>query len=394
LLVRRLLALFVTALPALALACSEPAANEVTKDDDLLPNGSVYELDHDGMGYRMIAEYFGERGLDLRVDTSAFAPIWPVRGGKTSVLDRVGTPIYLGQSGYYHTAFDILATPAPNGREVIAPHAGLALVFDWSGRRATPNNPYRSVVAIYDPVSHIVTQLMHVKPTAALAAATEPVRIARGDVVGEITMAPIGAEDAARLSHAHVNFIDGATNTILDPARLFPDYHDSVAPQPKRLYVADEAARAGNTLVSGKIDLVLEAFDRDDDSNRNLELGAIAYTIQDPRGEVIASLPRCSLSHLYESVAAPASFRAKELIDFGSASSQISGGWPNSDIDNPERTFRYALTQLAVENGRCKVLDDVAGHLEIGDDVEELVVRVTLWDPKGNQTVLWSTLSR
>lgn len=391
---RALLLLSATSLGALIFACSSGADETASAEDDLLPNGAVFERDHDGTGYRVIAEYFGARGFDLHVDTSEFAPAWPLRADKTSVLNRVGTPIYLGSTGYYHTAFDILRTPEPDGTRVLAPHAGLALVFDWSGNRLNPQNSYSSVVAIYDPISHVVTQLMHVKAAANIAAATAPIEVRQGDVIGEIANSPFNNEHADRLRHTHVDFIDGENKKILNPAALLRGYHDGIAPTAKRVYVADEEARTGDALVSGKIDVVVEAFDRDDDSDRNLELAAISYEIVDDRGRVLASIPQCTLDHLYENVAGRSSFRAAQLIDFGSASEQFGGGWPSSDLDNRERTFRYALTQLVVEDGHCKVLDDTAGHLEVGDDVEVLAVRMTLSDAKGNQSEHVATLTR
>lgn len=392
---RRFLLFWTCPLALAAFARGQPGEEpSSTADQDLLPNGAVYERDHDGMGYAKVAEYFGARGLDLHVDTTAFAPRWPIATEKTAVLNRVGTPIFLGSTGYYHTAFDVLRAPDENGTQVLAPHAGLAVVFDWYGNRATPAQSYSSVIAIYDPVSHVVTQMMHVKAAPNLAAATEPVEVREGDVVGEIADSPFAGESADRLRHTHVDFIDGEKKIILNPAGLFPGYHDAVAPSAKRIYVADEAARTGDALVSGNIDVVLEASDRDDDSDRNLELGALAYVIEDAAGRKLAELPRCALDHVYESVAAPSSFRAKQLVDFGSATSQLGGGWPSSDIDNRERTFRYALTQLAVVDGRCQVLDDAVGHLAIADDVRQITVRVTMWDPRGNVAEHVATLAR
>ncbi len=250
------------------------------------------------------------------------------------------------------------------------------------------------MIAIYDPISHVVTQLMHCKATPELGAATEPIPVREGDTIGEIANSPFSGEAADRLRHTHVSFIDAEKKLILNPAPLFADYHDAVPPKAKRVYVADERAATTDTLVSGKIDIVLEAFDRDDDSDRNFELGAIAYTIEDDRGRLLAKLERCALDQVYESIAGPSSFRAKQLIDFGSARSQLGGGWPGSDIDNPQRTFRYALTQLAIVDGRCTVLDDTVGHLEIADGVASIVVRATMWDPKGNVSKHVARLTR
>ena len=124
------------------------------------------------------------------------------------------------------------------------------------------------------------------------------------------------------------------------------------------------------------------------------EDSALAFEIADQQGTVLLAQPRCELSHLYESVAAPSSFRTLQLVDFGSARGQLTGDWPNSDVDSRERTFRYALTQLRVENGRCKALDDAPAFVQVGDAVRSLKVSLTLWDPKGNQSRHERTLER
>jgi hypothetical protein len=90
------------------------------------------------------------------------------------------------------------------------------------------------------------------------------------------------------------------------------------------------------------------------------------------------------LGDLIDSLALPYSERARALVDFGGARAQVDGAWPNGDLGNPNRRFRYALTHLAPRNGRCTTLDDADGYVDVADAVTRLDVHVTLWDPVGN----------
>lgn len=379
------------ALPVLSLvaaACSQHAEDVDSSESALLPNGSVFEVGHDGTTYRLIAEAFASRGLDMHVDTAAFAPEWPLVDTKTTALNRFGTPILFAQYGYYHTGLAVMRTDSSVSTEVVAPHDGLAMVFDWSGNRISEvTNPYGTIVAIYDPVSHVVTQLMHVAATSALASATEPVQVTKGSVIGKLAYAPLPAQaDASRLANTSLVFVDGENKKLLNPAALLPGYHDTVAPEAFGVYPTDATGQVLAELASGQLDIVVQAADRDDDSNRNFEVSAIGFTIKDQDGNVLATNAKCALDELYDSIANVSSFRARELVDFGSAAGQVSGGWPNSDVDNPNRTFRYAITNLATESGRCTVRDDASSFLEVGDSITKLDVSVTLWDAKGNES--------
>jgi hypothetical protein len=109
---------------------------------------------------------------------------------------------------------------------------------------------------------------------------------------------------------------------------------------------------------------------------------------------VLKSLERCRLDDLYDAVDRPYSFRALSLLDFGNAAKQRGQGvWGDSDTDNPDRTFRYALTQLTLDDaGRCQALEDDAGYLQVERTVTRLEVRATVWDPSGNRTDFEGTL--
>jgi len=379
------------ALPVLSLvaaACSHHVEEVDSSESALLPNSAVFEVGHDGTTYRLIAEAFASRGLDMHVDTSVFAPEWPLVDTKTTALNRFGTPILFADYGYYHTGLAVMRTDSSVGTEVVAPHDGLALVFDWSGNRISEvTNPYGTIVAIYDPVSHVVTQLMHVAALGSLVSATEPVQVTKGDVIGKLAPAPLPTPgDASRLANTSVVFVDGENKKLLNPAALIEGYHDSVAPEAFGVYPTDGTGQVLAELASGQLDIVVQAADRDDDSNRNFEVAAIGFTIKDQDGNVLSSNAKCALDDLYDSIANASSFRARELVDFGSAASQVSGAWPNSDVDNPNRIFRYAITNLSTENGRCVALDDESSFLEVGDAVTKLDISITLWDAKGNES--------
>lgn len=386
--------LALVAAPLLVLACAADEAAPVSGEQDLLPNGGVFERDHDGSGYRVIAEDFGKRGFDLNVDLTKLDTAWPMRGPSTAVLNRVGTPIFFGTMAYYHTALDVMRTVETDDDTVLAPVTGRAFTYDWSGNPRATSRAYSSVVAIWDEASHVVVQLMHVAPTSALAQATEPVQVTKGEPIGKLARPGLGQGSNERLAHTHVSFVDGAGKKSLDTAALLASYRDTTKPAARRIYVTDAQAKVSDGLVSGAIDVVLEAFDRDEDSQRNLELAAIAFEIQDQTGKVLAKQPRCNLIDLHASVAQDYSFRAAQLLDFGTARAQMSGGWPNSDIDNPDRTFRYALTQLKVQDGKCTVVDDTQGFLQVDDSVTALRVATTFWDPKGNTASFTRTLVR
>ncbi len=385
---RLLKAFALSVLSVSAVACSQHVEDVDSSESALLPNSAVFEVGHDGTTYRLIAESFASRGLDMHVDLSTFAPEWPLVDTKTSVLNRLGTPVLYAQYGYYHTGLAVVRTDSSIAKDVVAPHDGLAMVFDWSGSRISEvTNPYATIVAIYDPVSHVVTQLMHVAATSALVSATEPVQVTKGDVIGTLAPAPVPSQgDASRLASTSLVFVDGENKKLLNPATLISGYHDTVAPEAHSLYATDATGQVLGELASGQLDVVVEATDRDDDSNRNFEVSAIGFTIKDQDGNVLATNTKCALDELYDSIATASSFRARELIDFGSAAGQVSGAWPNSDVDNPMRTFRYAITNLSTENGRCTVRNDAESFLEIADATTKLDVSVTLWDAKGNET--------
>jgi hypothetical protein len=269
--------------------------------------------------------------------------------------------------------------------DVRAPVSGQLMVFDTFGAPRLAPVGYASIVAIYDSASRLVVTLLHVMPTPALASITAPVPITKGAIVGSLAPPSLNNFPAVHeFHHTHLNVIDGRSKKLLDPVPLFAAYKDTVKPSVEAVYLLDELAARSDALRTGRLDVVVDAFDRDDESARNLEVAAIAYAIKDGHGNVLRSSPRCNLRELFESIASPYSERALSLVDFGNALSQRDNTWPNADLGNLNRRFRYVLTHLAVKDGRCTTLDDADGYLDVADDVSRLDVHVTLWDPSGN----------
>lgn len=371
-------------------ACAGADARTESTDDSILPNSAIFELGHDTTTYRKIAAEFASRGYDLNVDVTKFAPVWPLTDPKPSALNRHGTPMLYAGFGYVHTGLDVVRSDAAVSKDVVAPHDGVAMVFDWSGNPIKQVvNPYATIVAIYDPTSHVLTQLLHVGATAALAQAPEPTTVTKGSVIGKLAPAPLAnVNDSLRLANTQVAFIDGANSRLLNPAGLFAEYTDTVAPESKGVYVTNASGQVTADFGSDKFDLVVEAFDRDDVSKRNFEVAAVAFTVKDQDGEVVSESTKCELDSLYSSIAEGSTFKALDVVDFGSAvaAGQVMGAWPNSDVDNTGRTFRYALTNLAVVNGKCTARPDADAALAVAETVTKLDVSVTLWDAKGNES--------
>jgi hypothetical protein len=382
---------------SLFVACALNAEPSAQSDSALLPNDNTSDLDHDGTAYRRIAEAFAARGYDLHVNLATFAPAWPVNGAKTAAVQRHGTPIWYGGFGYFHTGMSVVRGVGTTSTDVLAPHDGVALAFDWNGEPATSATPPNAMIlAIYDTTSHVLTQLAQITPAAGLVGAQNPVPITKGAVVGKLVpYAAAEPGDVQRLSSTKVVFVDGENKLLLDPAALFQGYKDTIAPQINSVYVAGSSGEVATELSSDDLDIVVEAFDRDNDSARNFEISALAYTVKDQDGNVLASSERCNLGDIYASIAQPGPSRAKELIDFGTPMAPNPGGFrPTISVTSPTRTYRYALSNLSVESGRCVLHDDASRAVRVSDKVLQLDVAITAWDAKGNQTTKTVALLR
>lgn len=367
-----------------ALDAGDPVAAAKTPPGKAdLPNEGLEERAHDGFSNRAIAQFFQRKGFALRVDEAAIAAAWPLPG-KTALLNRFGTPLFWTNKPYFHSALDVVRADPRDAPTVRAPWSGQLHVFDWSGTPGYQGDGYSTVIAIYDPRSHAIAQLMHVEPTFALKRARGFVNVRRGEPIG--TLAKLGwarGRQAELFRHTHFSLIDGAQMRAYDPARFLP-YSDPVPPRLVSVYLLDEDGQRHNTLISGEVDLVIEVADTDAYSGRNFEVDSIEYEVRAPDGTLLASSPRCAFDHLFDDVSRNYRLTTLNLIDFGNARAQVDNAWPQSDIGNRTRTFRYALTQFGLRDGRCYAKTDAEGHLDLAPSLLALVVRGTMWDVRGN----------
>ena len=360
-----------------------------TAEVDDLPNGHLEEKLHDdGLTYDAIVDYIEENeDFDLEVDRDLIEASWPMAGTGTALLNRFGTPILGAENAYFHTALDVLRDD-PQGSDVVhAPFAGLALPFDWWGRPGYTQVHYTSVVVIWDPDSHAIAFLNHVVPNTKLRDARRNfVAVEQGESVGTLAadLLHVPEADRERLRHTHFALLDGGARVALDPLD-YMDYRDTSIPEIADFYVLDNEGERAANLTTGAIDVVVESFDRDDDSERNFEIAALAFEIRDQDGVILRSADHCDFDSFYESFADTNTEPITAFIDFGSAAHQIArSGWPGRDLDDRQRTFRYALTRLVAEGQGCRpAADDTS--LVVGDDVSELQVRVVVWDQSGHR---------
>jgi hypothetical protein len=356
-----------------------------------LPNGQFWPRPLDTSGYRHIANRFVAAMYDV-TRTDAVAEFdWPLTASR-AVLNRSGTPIRLSSEVYEHTGFDIIRLTETEDPTIHAPVAGKATITDWSGNASSTSYDYSTVISIWDPETHLVVQLMHVKPDPMLPR-TGFFDVTRGQVIGELAEVP----SVPGGKHTHVSVVDGEKFEILDPVTVMPAYPDAAKPTAGELYLLDETAKRHDALQSGGLDIIVTAHDRDDMSPRNLEVTSVAFVAKDQDGNELGKLERCNLRDAFTKLATDWSMSTStiRLIDFGSATGQFSGFWPSSDLGNPDRLFRYALTNLKLDNGTCSVVaNDRDGQLTIADTVTSLSVTVDLWDARDNRATKEYVLSR
>lgn len=355
-----------------------------------LPNSAFVARPLDTAGYLAIARSFVIAGHDVSPTTAERAFDWPLApADRTAVLNRAGTPIRLAQYVYEHTGLDIIRRHDAASTDVVAPVGGIALVTDWDGAQALTGS-YQTVVSIWDPTTHLIVQLMHVAPAAGLPRG-EFFTIERGQLIG--TLAVIARIPGGE--HVHVNVVDASAMRLVDPAIAFPAYQDTTAPTIQHVYLLDAQAGRSDSLTTGPLDVVVEVADRDAHSRRNLEPARIAYVARDQAGTVLGQVEACALSDAFSDLQVEALTATIRLLDFGNAEAQFGGFWPASDLGNPDRTFRYAVTNLRHEGTRCAVVeDDRLGAIEVTDAVTAVELTIDVWDARGNRATQTRTLTR
>ncbi len=395
---------------ATILSCAQPADQDPTSTELIefepgmftsltrdgkadLPNATVTARGLDTSGYKAIATRWASGSFDVTRSNAPAAFAWPVASTR-SVLNRAGTPIRLSSEVYEHTGLDIIRNSEADSDVVTSPVTGRAMLTDWfGGDLIADDQAYSTVLSIWDPTTHLVIQVMHLNPDPALPR-TGFFDVQRGQVIGKLAEIQIAGG-----RHVHVNVVDAKQMVLIDPVTVFPDYVDSIAPKVKTAYLLDPAGKRFTKLISGPLDIVAATFDRDNNSPRNLEPASIAYIAKDQAGNVLGQLERCKLSDAFSTLVDNPNWTIKTstigLVDFGNAASEMTGFWPNSDLGNPERTFRYAVTNLRLVDGHCSVVaTDRDGQINVSDTVSKITVQFDIWDGRSNRVRSTRTFKR
>lgn len=392
---RRTIVLSTFILASLASACSAP---QLANESGLraLPNEGFSQPDSSSEFYNNLIAFFDSTGLDVTPDVSHLSLSWPLSTDKV-LLTRFGTPTLLVTTvggvidwklAYFHESVDIWRPTETESDEVHAPVSGAATIIYDGDPSGTDVPDYGISVAIYDPASHLVISLLHVHPVDSLKAG-QLKNIQKGNLIGHL--APVESmkpEFEKKFRHTHLSVVDVHNKKLINPLTNFPEYKDTVRPTIKDIYITDEAGHRGDSLKTGALDIVADVFDRDDASQRNFEITSLAFKITDDQGNTLKEIQRCDLNVFTEnSLAASSSQAINSLLDLGSAVAQATDtewGEIKTDAANPDRSFRYALTNIKSGSNGCDVTADADGMIAVTDSVKYIDVSVTAGDQNGN----------
>ncbi|MEI6398837.1 MAG: hypothetical protein WCO71_08715, partial [Pseudomonadota bacterium] len=288
---------------ALTTSCRTRSTSQVRT----LPNEGFASPEASGQFYNNLIAFFEGANLDLSPQQTPLNLSWPLTTEKI-LLTRFGTPTIVNLSppaddvklAVFHEAVDIVRSSETSDDEVHAPMAGRAtVIFDGSpdGHDA---DTYGTAVAIYDPMSHYVISLLHVSPSDQIKPG-QLTDVRLGSVIGHL--APVQSmkpEFENKFRHTHVSQINVRDKTLVNPLTNFREYKDTMRPTVKEIYITDEAGAKHSDLISGNLDIVADAFDRDDQSMRNFEVTFFSYKIVDDKGNTIKTVQSCNLNFLTE----------------------------------------------------------------------------------------------
>jgi hypothetical protein len=356
----------------------------------------VNELDDFQNLHELTIEKF--KSIAIPVKASDFHPIWPVKDITPAVLTRFGTPTTLKFSGdfdanliYLHEALDITRSSTRILDDVLAPVDGLAIIIREEGS----NSDYSTSIAILDEKSGYVTSLLHVIPSMHLSDSSFT-KVSRNEVIGQL--APVASmHDPVKqelYKHVHFSVIDIKSRILINPSNLFSHYQDNEKPTISDILIFDSKGNELTKLADDRIDLVVNAFDRDGINKINFEIAKLSIKVEDDKGRILHFIDSCKLDFLTSSVKQQKPFKDAFYLDFtGSYSNQdFIGFLTNASVI--EREFSYAITNFKTESNSCLLLDDSDGFIDITSDVREITVEVEVFDHSSNRASFKKTIKR
>jgi hypothetical protein len=361
-----------------------------------LPEAKLIDFfDHDFPYYQSLVQRFKGSGLDFTVNVGNIHLLPPLEG-PFNLLSRFGTPTFGGIDffgaslavGYFHGALDFARRQPGQSSAVRAPVSGLAaVVLDCAPdeTKCRENTPaYGTSVVIYDKTSHALVGLLHVKPRPDINSAKDFVPVKAGEVIGELgALEDSLVPDRPEFRHTHLMLIDFKNDRLLNPSLLVEGYRDTLPPLISGVRVFDAAGRQGPPKGLGRFDLVVDAYDLDDHSIYHQEVASVVATARDQDGHVLFTLPRCLFDDFY--------FQSRQRPRsplFALETASIVNEMKPNDVNvlRPDLSFGYVITNLKVDaTGKCSIVNDDEGFVEIGASVQQIDLDVTAFDHFGNQ---------
>ena len=377
--------------------CKSRSERSVQKD---LDNKHLIDISHSDPSplYSNILAVFKPHS-DQSNDSKSLNLDWPLKD-RPNLLTRAGTPTYVLFEGiseqgfsFLHEALDIAPfSPGYNGA-VYAPLGGKARLISQNNDNDPDSNHYDVAVAIKVKDMNFVVSILHINPDPGLSF-DKFVELEAGDIIGKLT--PVdsmsNSKDAYDYRHVHLSIFDLDNKAIVNPIRNIKGPKDEIMPVINNVYLLDEDAKISKTLKDGKFDVLVEVWDRDNNNNRNFEVANFTFSIN-TEFDTLIDERHCDLEPLVRGLQIT---DIRNLIDFSAAGGQLYSNWQEikTDANNPNRSFRYAITNMQVSNSSCLPMKDEDGFIEITPDINQIEVSVKVADYFGNETTKVFIISR
>jgi hypothetical protein len=390
----RIVIVLVITLGASLISSCKPRADSDLKE---LPETPIVDMFDEASHYQKnLQAKFGSSGLNFAVNKKRLILNSPIEG-RINLLSRFGTPtiakIRFSDDGdpvgigYFHDALDIARKNPQTSNQVFAPVSGKAkLVFDQDPEQEKPVDidSYSTSIVIHDEQSNALISLLHVKPLPKFYESDGFIDVTKGEVIGQISnLEGSVIQDSPEFRHVHLMVIDFEKRQFINPSLYLIDYKDTLAPHIGEIAFYDEQRKRHSKLISGRLDLVLSTFDKDNFSTFNQEIAQMSVVLSDQHGKELFRLPPCNFENFWFQT----DLRSKTPLHAVNIQ-PIFDPLPveSANIVRENIIFEYASTNLKVVKDNCEIIEDEVGYFSVDDSVKHVTVNVTVTDHFGNQS--------
>jgi hypothetical protein len=389
-----------------------------------LPNRSFWENDLQEKITVRVERFDPFRDLEAfpaAVDYRLINFAWPLNDKNPTVHRQIGLPQigFADNHGYAdaHEGLDVARTQEHGDDRVFAPFDGFVIGYDQGAgekllflsdnqieelakkegvsiarvQKAYHRQFYEFELAFFDPKSGVLLTYMHVEPNQKILDARRPMEIHRGEEVGRLAVETL----PERFRHVHIEGIDLVAQRRFQALTGFKSYSDNLPPKLSEMYLLDDDGNRVKQIKDGKFDVEFIVSDTDRIGGVILDLGAIEYDIIVDSGAVLKSVKRCGLADPYLSFST--NWRAvRNLLDLDYQKKFLKNQTGHSSYEMEQKEFAYVLTHLERrrEDGRCYVLNDEDGFIEIKSEYKSIKVIGKVFDYSGNVTPFSYEFSR